>query len=375
MHHRLPWNLTEIGCHKLFDTCVWEAMHIYLKNTRTNNRHGNAQKQALLKAVSAESTRRAAQPKNRYVTDKTKAMSGEQDGDEIVFKRSDDKFTFSLQNKAMTVNDAEELERVMRDVICDEDKVVAGHLTQHPQFCELVKNMLITIHTRGSERRGQKIALTRVEVKVTIHPRATLAFRKSPGREVQTATLYSNNDESHGWTVLQFFNEPGGSERWCGRLHCFLTVEGTFNGTWSGSPFTHAIQSTEQKQVVVSWFRRVPRSIVEPDGRARKVNAQLFPDVTAGLIEDMYEYDAQNRKPEAVPTYRRLIGPRFFQWNVFAARQGQRQDRPSHGVWIDVPWLALNPPAADLMAWAGATTITDPVPMPPLADNRVERPV
>jgi hypothetical protein len=37
------------------------------------------------------------------------------------------------------------------------------------------------------------------------------------------------------------------------------------------------------------------------------VNAQLFPDVTAGLIEDMYEYDAQNRKPEAVPTYRRLI--------------------------------------------------------------------
>ena len=81
-------------------------MHIYLKNTRTNNRHGNAQKQALLKAVSAESTRRAAQPKNRYVTDKTKAMSGEHDGDEIVFKRSDDKFTFSLQNKAMTVNDA-----------------------------------------------------------------------------------------------------------------------------------------------------------------------------------------------------------------------------------------------------------------------------
>lgn len=196
---------------------------------------------------------------------------------------------------------------------------------------------------------------------VTIHAKAVLPLIKDPGRAEQTTTLTSDGKRNDAWSVLEFTDRPGSPGGWYGRLHCFITVEGSFTVKFSGVTYRHTIdERKEAKHAVVSWFRPVP------DGD----KLYLVSDATRELAEHgavMYEYDLDNRDPQAIAVHERLIGKRYFQGHPRV--QG---NRPTDAVWFDLPWAALNDTSTDPTASDGAYTHIIPLPMPPITAFPVE---
>ena len=166
---RLAWNVLDIGCKRLWDTGSFEAMHCYMKGTRTNNRAGNAQKQAVVMHHASQATRQRKQPVRQYNTIAAEAIRTRQ----IVFDRPNKKmpnreFSFTeLEGGKVKAQDTAALERVLKEVVGDHtDKKVNEHLIKPDGFCQLLTSMLVTIHTRGSESPGQHVVLTDAIIKV-----------------------------------------------------------------------------------------------------------------------------------------------------------------------------------------------------------------
>ena len=162
---RLLWNITELGCHKYYDTSAWEAKHRPMKNTRSNNRPNNAQDQGHLQALAKEATADLSMPQRQYDTVAKRAKASET----IAFKGQGNQFTFNkMEGRTLLPPDnSDALVQVLEDsVVYDDDKVGRSHLTDAAKFSEVVLKMLKDIHTRRATRKGEHIVISTVNVTV-----------------------------------------------------------------------------------------------------------------------------------------------------------------------------------------------------------------
>jgi hypothetical protein len=162
---RLVWNITELGCHKYFDTSPWEAKHRPMKNTRSNNRPSNAQDQGHLQALAKEATADLSIPQRQYDTVAKRAKASETiaykgQGHQFTFKEMDGRTLLPPENTAA-------LEQVLQDMVAyDDDKVGRDHLTDAAKFSAVVLKMLKDIHTRRATKKGEHVVISKVNVTV-----------------------------------------------------------------------------------------------------------------------------------------------------------------------------------------------------------------